>query len=203
MKEFWNQRYREDQYAYGKEPNLYFKEKLESIPAGKILLPAEGEGRNAVYAAKLGWEVFAYDFSEAAYSKAMKLAEENQVSISYQVCSLSDLDFPSDFFDVIGLIYAHFPDEIRTANHLELVRMLKPGGILILEAFSTNHPSYQEKNPEVGGPKLPFQLYNSDKLRLDFSNLEILECREAIVELSEGRYHKGEASVMRFLGKKK
>jgi SAM-dependent methyltransferase len=203
MKEFWNQRYREDEFAYGKEPNLYFKEKLESLPAGKILMPAEGEGRNAVYAAKLGWEVFAYDFSDAAYSKAMRLAEENRVSISYQVCSLRDLDFPSEYFDAIGLVYAHFPDEIRTANHRKLVRMLKPGGTLILEAFSTNHPVYQAKNPDVGGPKLSVQLYNSDKLSLDFSDLEILECREVIVELSEGRYHKGEAAVMRFVGEKK
>jgi SAM-dependent methyltransferase len=203
MKEFWNQRYREDEFAYGKEPNLYFKEKLESLPAGKILMPAEGEGRNAVYAAKLGWQVFAYDFSDAAYSKAMRLAEENRVSISYQVCSLRDLDFPSEYFDAIGLVYAHFPDEIRTANHRKLVRMLKPGGTLILEAFSTNHPVYQAKNPDVGGPKLSVQLYNSDKLSLDFSDLEILECREVIVELSEGRYHKGEAAVMRFVGKKK
>lgn len=202
MKEFWNQRYREAEFAYGKEPNHFFKEKLQALPAGKILMPAEGEGRNAVFAAKQGWEVFAYDFSEAACAKARMLAAENRVHISYQVCSLSDLDFPSNFFDAIGLIYAHFPDEVRTVNHRELVRMLKPGGAIILEAFSTNHPLYQAKNPEVGGPKLPVQLYNEDKLRLDFTDLEILECREVIVELNEGLYHKGEASVMRLVGKK-
>ena len=51
----WNDRYSKDEYAYGEEPNRYLKEQLEKLAVGKILFPAEGEGRNAVFAAKLGW----------------------------------------------------------------------------------------------------------------------------------------------------
>ena len=53
MKEIWDKRYSTAVYAYGEEPNAFFKEKLDSQNLeGSILLPAEGEGRNAVYAAK-------------------------------------------------------------------------------------------------------------------------------------------------------
>jgi hypothetical protein len=70
----WNERYGADEYVYGKEPNGFLKEFIDNHPPGKILLPAEGEGRNAVYAASKGWEVTAFDFSEEGKKKALKLA---------------------------------------------------------------------------------------------------------------------------------
>ena len=78
MKEFWNNIYKKKEYAYGKEPNKYFKKEIDKINPGKILLAAEGEGRNAVYAASIGWEVYAYDFSEFAYQKAVSLSKEKK-----------------------------------------------------------------------------------------------------------------------------
>ena len=57
----WNERYSKEEFAYGEEPNQYLKEQLEKLAVGKILFAAEGEGRNGVYAAKLGWNVFAFD----------------------------------------------------------------------------------------------------------------------------------------------
>ncbi len=56
--EFWDIRYSDSEYAYGTEPNVYFKSFIDTHSSGKILLPGEGEGRNAVYAAVKGWEVF-------------------------------------------------------------------------------------------------------------------------------------------------
>ena len=78
MKEFWEIRYAEKQYAYGENPNVYFKEQLDKLKPGKILLPAEGEGRNAVYAAKQGWEVMAFDLSSEGKNKAEKLAAKKR-----------------------------------------------------------------------------------------------------------------------------
>jgi hypothetical protein len=57
VKDFWNNRYDEEAYAYGLSPNIFFKEQLDLLPRGSILLPAEGEGRNAIYALNVGWEV--------------------------------------------------------------------------------------------------------------------------------------------------
>ena len=43
IKEFWDGRYSVPEYAYGVDPNEYFKEQLDKLSPGKILLPAEGE----------------------------------------------------------------------------------------------------------------------------------------------------------------
>lgn len=83
MKEFWDERYAVDEYVYGKEANLFLQSKLVGIEPGKALFPAEGEGRNAVFAATLGWDVTAFDISSSAKIKADKLAEEKDVSIDY------------------------------------------------------------------------------------------------------------------------
>jgi hypothetical protein len=48
MKEFWNERYANEEYAYGEEPNEFFKQELARLQPGRILLPADGEGRNGV-----------------------------------------------------------------------------------------------------------------------------------------------------------
>lgn len=203
MKEFWNSRYGDSVYAYGKTPNVFFKKQIERLKPGKILMAAGGEGRNAVYAAQLGWDVYAYDFSEAAFTKAMALAEEKLVSIDYQICSLADLDFPVAHFDAIGLIYVHFPDSIRTQNHTQLTAFLKPGGQVILEGFSTQHLQYQKLNPSVGGPKMPKQLYSIEKIQNDFVGFNFPILEEVEIELNEGLYHQGRTKVIRMHGQKK
>ena len=73
----WNDRYSSEEFAYGTAPNNYLKEQLEKLKTGSILFPAEGEGRNAVFAAKLGWKVSAFDISAEGKNKALKLAEAN------------------------------------------------------------------------------------------------------------------------------
>ncbi|HEX7902265.1 MAG TPA: hypothetical protein VF487_00200 [Chitinophagaceae bacterium] len=88
----WNDRYSKDEFAYGEHPNNYLKKQLEKLNAGKILFPAEGEGRNAVFAAKLGWTVSAFDISVEGKNKAFKLAAANKVIIDYQVGELQTLN---------------------------------------------------------------------------------------------------------------
>ena len=80
-KDFWNSRYSEQEFAYGTQPNAFLRERLEKIKSGTALFLGEGEGRNAVYAATLGWQVDAVDFSSSAKVKALKLAEKNNVKI--------------------------------------------------------------------------------------------------------------------------
>ena len=133
MKQIWNKRYASNEYAYGIEPNVFFKEKIDNMKPGRILLPAEGEGRNAVYAAKLGWEVYAFDFSSAARDKAQKLSKKNNVDIVYNIHELKDADYEQESFDIVALIYAHSPN--RKENHQHLMKFLKPGGLLIIEEF--------------------------------------------------------------------
>ena len=198
----WNDRFREKEYAYGIEPNEFLKEQLIKLPTGKILFGAEGEGRNAVYAAKLGWEVFAFDISVEGRLKALKLAKENNVSITYKVGDFPDLNFKDDSFDVISLIYAHFPPNIRNQYHNLLDQKLKIGGRIVFEAFGENHIQYKTMNPKVGGPSSKELLFSKAELKNDFKNYNIIELEESEVNLNEGLYHNGIGSVVRFIGQK-
>ncbi|MDI1235752.1 MAG: class I SAM-dependent methyltransferase [bacterium] len=201
--ERWNERYRQSEYAYGEEPNNYLKEQLEKLTPGSILFPAEGEGRNAVYAAKQGWEVFAFDISSAGKDKAMQLAEMNNVNIDYQIGFLETLDFKANQFDALALIYAHFPAAIKSAYHQTLDRYVKKDGLIIFEAFSKSHLAYNSKDEKVGGPKELEMLFSIQEIKEDFDNYEILALEETIIELNEGLYHNGVGSVIRFVGRKK
>jgi len=198
----WNERYSNEAFAYGEEPNNYLKEKLIKLPVGSILFPAEGEGRNAVFAAKMGWNVLAFDISQEGKNKAIRLAEKNGVTIDYQVGPLDELDFEEGQFDAIALIYAHFPANIKSAYHKKLDRFLKKNGTIIFESFSKKHIDYVTANEHVGGPKDIESLFSIDEIKADFSNYTILELLEQEIELNEGIYHHGTGSVIRFVGQK-
>lgn len=201
--EKWNERYKDESYAYGINPNEYLKEQLSNIEGKTILFPAEGEGRNAVFAAKKGWEVHAFDISIEGQKKALQLASENNVTIDYQVGLIEELKYNEEQFDVIALIYAHFPASYKSLYHKVISKYLRKGGYLIFEAFSKKHIDYVTRNPKVGGPKDIDDLFSVDEIKSDFANFEIIELEEKEIDLKEGLYHNGKASVIRFVGRKK
>lgn len=198
MNDFWETRYSSPIYAYGTQPNEFFKQCIDPLPPGHVLLPAEGEGRNAVYAAQRGWSVEAFDFSEAARLKALQLAATIGVSIRYTVATFEEIDVPADTYDLIGLIYAHMPSVERKLVHKRLISFLKPSGYLILEAFHKQ----QLGNPS-GGPQSSDMLYSRTDLLEDFNELTILQLEEVYTDLNEGPYHHGSACVIRLVAQKK
>lgn len=195
MSEFWNERYREKDYVYGEEPNVFFKEQIRLLNPGTLILPCEGEGRNAVYAASLGWKVFAFDSSEAGKTKAMQLAEKKGQSIDYRVEDAWVVSFPDGSADVVAFIFAHFPPELRRKIYLQAIRWLKPSGRIILEAFNP-----LQLNNATGGPKDISMLCTEEILREDFEGLEIQWLQSVKVRLNEGKYHHGLADVVQFVG---
>jgi 2-polyprenyl-3-methyl-5-hydroxy-6-metoxy-1,4-benzoquinol methylase len=203
MKQFWDARYAETAYAYGTEPNAFLKAQLAQRKPGKILFPAEGEGRNAVYAAQQGWEVSAFDQSTSGRQKAMALAAEHRVNIAYTVEDFNAINLATEHYDAVALIFAHFPPQYRQAWHAKAVAALKHGGILLVEAFSKEHLHYNSKNPSVGGPQDAAMLYDTATLAADFAELEHRLLHTTTTHLAEGPYHQGEASVTRFLGVKR
>lgn len=202
MKEFWNDRYSAKEYAYGESPNEYFAEKLSELECGRILLPADGEGRNGVFAAKLGWDVTSFDISESGKAKAEQLAQKNKAHINYDVVDVESINYQQSSFDAIALIFAHFHENVRRSYHQKLDGLLKPGGYIIIEAFSKNHIHYNRLNEQVGGPKDEKMLYDINEIEQDFPNYTILELRETELLLNEGGFHKGKGAVIRFFGRK-
>lgn len=199
----WDTRYRDKEYAFGKLPNNFLKEQLEKLPVGAILFPAEGEGRNAVFAAQLGWKVSAFDISTEGKNKAQQLAATADVTIDYQIGELPELNYCAEQFDVIALIYAHFPAAVKSQYHQLLSKYLRSGGIVIFEAFSKNHLSYRLRNEKVGGPKDLESLFSLEELKSDFVNYDIIAAEEREIELNEGLYHNGQGAVIRWVGQKK
>ena len=199
----WNDRYSSEEFAYGTAPNKYLKEQLEKLKTGSILFPAEGEGRNAVFAAQLGWKVSAFDISAEGKNKALKLAEANNVVIDYQVGELETLNYQAEQFDVIALIYAHFPAAIKSSIQQTLETYLHKNGVIIFEAFSKKHLEYLAINDKVGGPKDIESLFSIEEIQSDFPDYEIIQLEEKVIELNEGLFHNGKGSVIRFVGKKK
>jgi 2-polyprenyl-3-methyl-5-hydroxy-6-metoxy-1,4-benzoquinol methylase len=197
MKSFWNERYAVAEFVYGTAPNEYFKSVLDTLPAGKILLPCEGEGRNAVYAASQSWMVDAFDMSEAGKEKCHQLETAKGVSIDYQIADAVHFDYGEEKYDVIALIYAHFPPAIRAAVHQKCVQALKKGGIIIMEAFNP-----LQLNNTSGGPKDVSMLYTTAMLQEDFSTATIENIESLQVNLNEGAFHSGIGDVIRLIAKK-
>lgn len=194
--QIWNERYSINETVYGKEPNAFFKLFIDLHKPGTILLPAEGEGRNAIYAAKKGWQVDAFDYSIVAKEKALKNAESEKVIIHYEEKDIEDF-VANKQYDAVALIYVHLPQKIRAFFHEQVLNAIKPGGFLILEAFSTNQLNYNS-----GGPKDINMLYTAPMLCNDFQLLHILNCEQKIIHHNEGSFHQGQASVLRLIGQK-
>lgn len=200
----WNERYSSELFAYGELPNEYLKQQLGRLQPGTILLPAEGEGRNAVFAAEQGWNVSAFDASVEGRKKALQLAKSRNVSIDYQVAQkLEQLSYGVGQFDVMALIYAHFAADIKSNYHRTLDQFVRKGGWVIFEAFSKNHLAYVAQNEKVGGPREIDMLFSIEEIKADFPHYEVIELEEKEIQLSEGRFHNGTGSVIRFVGRKK
>ncbi|MBE0642866.1 MAG: class I SAM-dependent methyltransferase [Bacteroidetes bacterium] len=197
MNEFWNQRYRATEYAYGTDPNVFFKQQLRLLSPGRLFLPGEGEGRNAVYAARNGWSVHAVDLSQEGRKKALNLATSRGVSITYTVTDLSSYEPAYDTFDAAALIFVHFPPALRPVVHAHVIASLKPGGVLILEAFGKG-----QLERETGGPRTEDMLYAMDDLLEDFAGMDIVYQSSLLTDIQEGPFHSGLSDVHRLVARK-
>lgn len=202
MRDFWNERYGQDAYAYGEAPNRYFSQVLAGIDPGCILLPAEGEGRNAVFAARHGWKVNAFDLSSEGQRKALALAGKHGVHIEYALGTPETAKYAPHSFDALALIYAHFDGKLRSQYHRLLDGYVKVGGLVIMEGFAKRHLAYSASNPKAGGPKNESMLLSKEEIAQDFSNYKIIELEEVDTDLNEGLYHQGMSAVVRFTGVK-
>ena len=193
----WDERYTSDDFVYGTVPNSFLASNAK-ILIGPVLSLAEGEGRNAVFLASLGLDVLAVDGSEAGLDKANKLASSRDLSIRTEVADLATYEPPENSFGSVVSISAHLPSLIRKRLHRLVERCLKPGGIMLLEAYTL-----AQLARNTGGPKDPDLLMACRELETEFSNFELILSREIEREVIEGKFHTGLASVVQFIARKK
>lgn len=197
-KAFWDSRYDEDGFAYGISPNVFLSSFTALFNTGKkVLVIGDGEGRNGVWLAEQGCDVVSVDASSVGVEKAKNLAAEKGVDIDAICVDLNAWDWPESAFDFVVVIYVHFPPDVRALLHHKIIVALKPGGQLIMESFTTEQLNYSS-----GGPPVLEMLYTAEMMASDFKLLEIQQLEEIITELDEGKYHRGEAAVVRLLAKK-
>jgi len=197
IKKMWDERFAAREYVYGKEPNAFFKNQLGYLTPGKILMLADGEGRNGVYAAKCGWQVDAVDISSKAKEKALTLAAENKVSINYTVTDILEFKAENNSYDACAIFFLHLPYEEMEDVAEKVLELLKPGGKLIVEAYDKD-----QLGKNSGGPKDPDLLYSLEDFVNYFSPLDFDLFKKETSVLSEGSLHQGEAVTIRLVGTK-
>lgn len=193
----WNKWFGDTTYIYGREPNVFYAQTLAGMSPGQALFAAEGEGRNAVYAALNGWDVDAFDLSESGREKTMQLASKAGVDVNYRIANFADPQLAKEKYDLVAFIYSHVPSEVWSAGIPKIIASLRPGGTVILELFS-------EKHAESGssyGPKSKDYLFSAKKIKATFQNFKIELLEEVPVDLEEG-FHSGAGEVVRFIGRK-
>lgn len=193
----WDERYAADEYVYGTAPNDFLAAMAGELPAGPVLCVAEGEGRNATFLAGRGHAVTAVDQSAVGMDKAARLAASRGVRLSTVVADLAEYAIePSAWAGVVS-VFAHIPPPIRKALHRAIVAGLRPGGVLILEAYT---PAQVGRG--TGGPPVPELTMTLAGLREELAGLTFVHGEEREREVVEGRFHTGLASVVQLVARK-
>ncbi|MDR3688486.1 MAG: class I SAM-dependent methyltransferase [Fimbriimonas sp.] len=198
--ETWDSRYGQEEYAYGVVPNDFLVEYASSIPKGRVLCLADGEGRNSVYLATLGYEVVSIDLSSVGLGKARRLASDQGVKIETLQADLTTYELDPGAWQGIVSIFAHFPPIVRRPLHRKVVAGLCAGGKLILEAFTPRQLTMTGR----GGPNVQ----HADALLPlaaaieEFADLELSIAREIERDVEEGPYHTGRCAVVQVVGSK-
>ena len=195
----WDEEFSKPGYRYGTVPNGFLVEMAERLPKGcRVIAAGDGEGRNGVWLASQGHRVLALDASSVGLAKARALAEERGVSIETAVVDLSTYAPEAASADAVVLIYVHMPPAIRRAAHRNLTRALKPGGLIILEAFHRD-----QLGRSSGGPRDLSMLFDLALLAEDFGpDIRAIHSFEGEVDLDEGYGHVGRGAIVRFVGAK-
>ena len=193
--QMWESRYGSTaDYVYGTEPNGFLAESVADLPAGDALCIADGEGRNGVHLASLGHRVTSVDLTTAGMAKADRLAADRSVELTTVVADLADYDFGNNKWDLIVSIFAHTPPPIRTRIHAAIATALRPGGLLILEAYTPD-----QVGRGTGGPPTPELPMTLDGLRSELTGMDIELGREQVRSVVEGPGHTGDGAVVQVI----
>jgi SAM-dependent methyltransferase len=197
----WDDRYGEPDFAYGTKSNDFLAESWPGLglaQGSKVLMLAEGEGRNAVFLAEEGMNVTGVDLSAVGLEKAKQLASERGVSIVTIQADLAEFDMGSEQWDAIVGIFCHLPPPLREKVLGAIPEALKPDGCFVLECYTPAQIEYK-----TGGPPNAALMYSKDILAAAFEGKLNMERNEELIrDVVEGKYHTGKAAVVQFIGRK-
>jgi len=195
----WNQRFADEDYLFGREPNEYLRAKTSLLPPdGRVLCVADGEGRNSVWLAGQGLKVEAFDISAVGVEKARRLAADHGVAVDFNVADCDSWNWSVASHDAVVAVFVQFADPaMRARLFANMVGALKPGGVLILQGYTPKQLDYK-----TGGPGELSHLYTADLIRESFESLRTVELVEYEAELKEGARHAGRSALLGFVARK-
>ena len=201
--EFWDQRYGEPGKSFGTQPNAFLASQAGFFRTGQhVLVPGDGEGRNGVWLAQQGLVVDTVDASSNGAANARALAAKRGVALNAVAADLTEWPWPVAHYDAVVSIFLHLPQAIRAGLHAKMLAALKPGGVIVLEAYATGQLHHQ-KAGTVGGPQNLDGLFSAEILRADFSAAEIVSLGEVETTIDEGTRHRGPSSVVRLIARRR
>jgi SAM-dependent methyltransferase len=196
-KQNWNERFNIPEYRYGTDPNQFLATNAGRIPAGRVLCLGDGEGRNGVYLAGLGYDVTSVDQSDVGLAKTGRLAEERGVEIKTVEADLADYTIEPGCWSGIVSIFCHLPPDLRRRVHAAAAEGLTAGGVFILEAYTPRQLRFK-----TGGPPTAELMMTLDALREDLAGLRLEVARETDRDLREGTCHTGTGAVVQVVAVK-
>ena len=150
----WDERFGQAELVYGEQPNAYLRAQSARLTPGcKILVPGDGYGRNGIWLAREGFQVSTVDLSPVGVARARKSAQEAGLTMSIEQADLASWTWPVDEFDAVASIFLHLPREVRPQIHAQMFGAVKPGGMLIIEAFRWRNCGIV-RGTEAGGTPL-------------------------------------------------
>ena len=198
MTNSWHERFSAEEYIYGKEPNGFVVEAAKMLPKGKVLCIAEGEGRNSVYLASLGFDVTAWDYAPAGLKKNQLLADEKGVIVKTELRDLAEVTWEEEQWDAIVHIFGHLPSDVMERTLSGIKRALKPGGYYVSELYTKEQLHYG-----TGGPRNEAMLSDPKQLLADFDAYFVKHFHIGEVTREEGQLHTGIAHVVQCMFQKR
>lgn len=197
QQELWNTKFSREGYLYGKEPNEFLASCYKNFSkTDRILCVGEGEGRNAIFLAKKGFEVAAIDASDVALSKLEAFAKEENVHVDTRCIDLNEW-IPTKKYGAVVASYLHLPENEKIEIFSKIESRLRHQGFFVIEVFSKKQLNYSS-----GGPKDETLLYELEDFKKALQHSVIHKLEEVEVELNEGNGHQGKASVIRVIAQK-
>ncbi len=197
--ERWNTRYQASEYVYGTEPNAFVASQVHLLPEGtRIVELGSGEGRNAVYLARLGFHVTAVDYAEAGLEKTRRLAQTHGVEVETLHADVTSWQ-PEHTWDAVVSTFLHLPPEHRPSLYALMQRIVRPGGYVIAEWF---RPEQRTEGYTSGGPPSPELMVTEDELRRYFPEEGLRYLHSMVRMLREGHGHHGPGAVVQLLWQK-
>lgn len=180
----WDDRYSASDLVWSAGPNQFVEQALADLTPGRALDLAAGEGRNAIWLARRGWQVTAVDFSQAGLDKGRRLAGETAVD---WICADATSWTSPDSFDLVVIAYLQLPAPQRAAAVRNGFASLTPGGTFFLVVHDSSNLA-----EGTGGPQDPTVLCTADDVLADLTghDLEVVRAgrvgREAMADDGHG-----------------